>query len=412
MPCMAEIVRTRCGHGQELDMADKLTDEIVRDLAAPASGNRITYDSEVIGFGCRVTSAGARSFVLNYRVAGRERRITIGKWPNWKTAAARREASILKRKVDVGDDPLHQRQARRDAPTVAELADLYRKVHLPSKRPASAAGDELALRKHILPKLERMRVAEVQHADVAELHRAVTKTAPIGANRMLALLSTMFNLAIREKWRSDNPCHGVKRNQESRRERFLAPAEIARLSKALAASPEQASANAIRLLLLTGARRGEVLGARWDEFDLDAGTWTKPGARTKQKTLHRVPLSGVAIALLSEMRAKAGKDPIYLFPSMSRPGPDGRRREQPLRSLKTMWGAMCRKAQLRDVRLHDLRHSFASMLASGGASLPLIGALLGHTQSQTTLRYAHLVDDALRGAVEQVGAILHTRGAA
>jgi integrase len=394
---------------------------VVRDLPPPPAGNRITYDSDIPGFGCRTTAASAKSFVLNYRVAGRERRITIGSWPAWKAAQAREKASALRRQVDDGSDPMQNRQDRREAPTVADLAKLYREVHLPTKRPGSAANDEMTLRKHILPRFGRMPVADVRRADIIDLHRDITRTGPIAANRTRALLSTMFNLAISEEWRADNPCKGTPRNQENRRERFLSEVEIGRLSDALAASPEQASANAIRLLLLTGARRGEVLSMTWDQIDFEAGAWTKRAATTKQKKTHRVPLSAPALALLSDMKAEADREnarrvrdglpPIdFVFPGTSRPGPDGRRGEQPLHSLKTLWAGVCRKAELEDVHLHDLRHSFASLLASSGASLPLIGALLGHTQAQTTLRYSHLADSAMRAAAERAGAIIQAAG--
>jgi integrase len=169
---------------------------------------------------------------------------------------------------------------------------------------------------------------------------------------------------------------------------------------ALAAHRYQASANAIRLLLLTGARRNEVLGAQWAEFDLDAGIWTKPATRTKTGKAHRVPLSAPARLLLAEMRKAEGE---ALFP--------GRRGEQQT-TLKTFWHAVCRKADLRDIRLHDLRHTFASHLASGGQSLLVIGQLLGHAQAATTQRYSHLFDDVQRRAVETVGAIVAGAGGA
>ena len=191
------------------------------------------------------------------------------------------------------------------------------------------------------------------------------------------------------------------------------------------------SANAIKLLMLTGARRGEVLGARWDMFDLENGVWTKPSSHTKQRKLHRVPLSGPALGLLQDMKAAAqaeaqvdGRPPSpYVFP-----GPTGK----PLTDIKRTWRAVCRKAGLGatvplldkkgkpvldrrgnprtefqpNVRIHDIRHSFASILVSAGASLPLIGQMLGHTQVQTTQRYAHLFDDPLRQAAEKVGAFM------
>ena len=169
-----------------------------------------------------------------------------------------------------------------------------------------------------------------------------------------------------------------------------------RLTEALATFPDAQAANIFRLLLLTGARRSEVLSARWDQFDLTNGVWTKPGATTKQKTDHRVPLSAPARQLLSDLFAEAEEDAPFVFPSRS----GGHRVD-----VKREWAALCKTAGLKGIRLHDLRHSYASILASAGMSLPIIGALLGHTQPQTTARYSHLFDDPLRAATERVGAI-------
>jgi integrase len=208
--------------------------------------------------------------------------------------------------------------------------------------------------------------------------------------------------------RPDNPAQGVERAPEERRERFLTPAEIARLDEALAACPERVSANATRLLLLTGARRGEALGATWDQFDLAAGVWIKPATTTKQGKPHRVPLSAPALALLSEMRATADVENerrkrdglpelVHLFP-----GKDGKL----LTGIKRFWARVCKAAGISGVRLHDLRHTYASILASSGLSLPIIGSLLGHSQPATTARYAHLLDDPLRAATERAGAVI------
>ena len=220
----------------------------------------------------------------------------------------------------------------------------------------------------------------------------------------------MFAVAMAEEWRGDNPCRGVERNPENRRELFLTPAEIARLGDALAGSPEKVSANAIRLLLLTGARRGETLAARWAEFDLDAGVWVKPSAHTKSKKSHRVPLSAPALTLLSAMYAARDETCPFVFPGATKPVGKGRVEVQPLTTVRKAWLGVCKKAGLAvqverrtkagkpvlnpkgepvrewapAVRVHDLRHTYASILASSGLSLPIIGALLGHTQSATT----------------------------
>jgi integrase len=380
-------------------MRQRLTDSIIKTLPAPASSNRITYDAELPGFGVRVTAAGARAFVLNYRTGGRERRITIGQHPAWSVKAARDEAKRLRREIDSGRDPLAEEQAERAASTVAHLCQEYTEHHLPKKRARSQADDRAMLQREVLPRLGRLKVADVTFTDIDRLHREITtgkkrhRPAPIRANRVVALCSKMFAIAIRRGWRTDNPAKGIERNPENKRERFLAGDEVVRLTATLAEHRDQQSANIIRLLLLTGARRGEVLAMRWADLDLEAGVWVKPSAHTKQKKAHRVPLSAPARQLLAGI-AQTGE---HVFPSRT----GGHRRE-----IKDDWAAICRAAKLEGVRVHDLRHSYASFLASAGLSLPIIGALLGHTQAQTTARYAHLFDDPLRAATERVGAIV------
>jgi integrase len=378
-------------------MADKLFDATVKKLARPERGNRIYYDTEVTGFGCRVTAAGARSFVLNYRTtSGRERRYTIGAFPDWTTTAARTEAKRLKLEIRAnGHDPVGALEEVRGAPTVADLCDRYITEHLPKKRASSVAEDRSQINQYILPELRHHRVAEIGFADIDALHRKITRGGtPYRANRALALLSKMFSLSIRWRWRSDNPCRGVERNQEHKRVRYLSPEELGRLSAALTACSDQQAANAIRLLLLTGARRGEVLSAKWSDFNFETGEWTKPGAATKQKTEHRVPLSAPARQLLAGM-PRSGE---HLFPG---PGVTGCRVD-----LNKPWASVCKTAGLRGVRVHDLRHTYASVLASAGLSLHTIGALLGHAQPATTARYAHLTHDSLKSATETAGAII------
>ncbi len=396
-------------------MAERLTDKMVKALTSPAAGNRITYDDEVKGFGVRVTMAGAKAFILNYRSGGRERRITIGSFPDWSVPAAREHAKGLKRRIDVGDDPMQERHHDRAAPTVNALADRFEAEHLTKRRAATDRDYKSILRLHIRPRLGTMKVADLRHADVEKLHREVAKTAPYRANRAVAVLSKMLSLAVKWEMRTDNPARGIEREPEHKRERFLTPAEIARLGAALLAHPERTSCNAIRLLLLTGARKGETLSATWDQFDLEAGVWRKPGASTKTKKEHRVPLSAAAMTLLSEMRAEAGSD-RYVFPGQAKRDPAGKLVRQPLTEIKRVWAAVCKQAGIADdtgkssARIHDLRHSYASILASSGLSLPIIGALLGHTQAATTQRYAHLMDDPLRAATERVGVVVSGAG--
>lgn len=376
----------------------KLTDRFVRGCAVPDTGYRVHWDSDQSGFGLRITARGTRSFILNYRNdRGRERRITIGTYPDWSVQAAREEAKRLRRDVDRGSDPMAERHEIRTAETVGDLAQRYLAEHAIAKRASSRLNDERLIKRYVLPKLGKLRVVDVRHDDIATLHRAM-RNRPYQANRLAALLGKMFALAERWELRSDNPARGISRYQEEKRHRYLTGDELKRLINALEDTPNQKLANAIRLLLLTGARKSEVLGARWEQFDLDRGVWIKPSAHTKQKREHRVPLSAPALQLLSNMRASAPDNAEHLFPS--------RLAAQPVSEIKKFWQEICEKASIVDCRVHDLRHTYASILASAGLSLPIIGALLGHTQASTTHRYAHLFDDPLREATERVGSFL------
>jgi integrase len=417
----------------------RLTDKAIDGLPLPAKGGVITYDKDVPGFGMRVTAKGARSFVLNYVVSGVERRMTIGQYSVWSATAAREEARELRRKIDRGIDPLAERKdqevaaaAERDAPTMRELFDRYAQEHLPHKSVRAAADDRSIWNQLVLPVLGEIKVTAVKSTDIDSLHASISTTRPVRANRTIEVMRKAFNLAIRWGWRPDNPVSGVRKNPEHRRARYLSSAEVIKLAEALAAHHEKTSAQAIRLLMLTGARRGEVLSACWDMFDLENGVWVKPSAHTKQRKEHRVPLSAPAVQLLKELRAEAlermkkaeaAEINPYVFP-----GDDG----EPLTDIKRTWLTVCKKAGLAKeveqrtragklvkdkdgkpimvwkttVRIHDLRHTYASVLASEGLSLPIIGALLGHTQPQTTARYAHLFDDPLRAATERVGALI------
>ena len=393
-------------------MATELTDKAVRDLPAPSSGSRITYDTGVRGLGVRVTSAGARAWVFNYRAGSIERRLTIGDCSAWTARLARDKAKELRRAVDGGQDPMAERHAGRAAPTVNDLADRFAAEHLPRKRPATQRDYAGLLDGIIRPAMGRIKVADLRHSDVERMHHAVVGRAPYQANRAVAVLSKMLSLAVKWEYRQDNPARGIERAPELRRERFLTLAEIVRLAEVLATHTERTSANAVRLLMLTGARKGETLAARWADFDLQVGAWSKPAATTKTAKLHRIPLSAPALQLLGGMKAEAdqedarrkryGLEPIaWLFPSLN---------DQPLSDVKHFWAAVCKRADLHGVRVHDLRHTYASILASSGLSLPIIGALLGHTQAATTARYAHLTDDPLRAATERAGAIISGAG--
>jgi integrase len=382
-------------------MATRLTDAVIRHLPLPVKGARIWYDGEVGGLGVRVTAKGASSFVLNYRTrSGRERRYTIGATADWTTTAARAEARRLRHLISEGGDPLAELEAERAAPTMVELIDRFEAEHLPRRRESTAADYRKTLSKHIRPHFgAHTRVADVSFADIDALHRKVTVAGyPYAANRAISILSKMFNLAIRWRMRSDNPAKGVERNAEHHRRRYLSGAELDRLTKALAEYPDRQAVDAIRVLLMTGCRKGEALGMRWVDLDLTAGVWTKPPTSTKQGREHEVPLAAPVRQLLSEIQKSQNTPGTFVFPG---PGRSGH-----LTTLQKPWARICKAAGITGLRPHDLRHSFASQLVSGGASLPLIGALLGHSNPATTHRYAHLFDDPQRAAVEKVAAIV------
>ena len=253
-------------------MAQYLSDSIVKRLPLPAHHDVTTKDTLVRGFGIRVTAAGARSFTLNYRrkADGRQRRLTIGTFPDWTTVQAREEAKRLKRAIDNGGDPVGEQEGIRTAPTIADLCQRFIADYLPRKRPSTQRVYKQQIAAEILPAFGQAKVAAVSHGDVDQWHHRLSKRGPTHANRTLAVLSKMFSLAVRWQMRPDNPCRGIERNQEHKRQRYLTAEEMARLATALTELADQNAANAVRLLLLTGARRGELLAARWVDFDLKA----------------------------------------------------------------------------------------------------------------------------------------------
>jgi len=390
----------------------KIIDKAIKRLPIPEKGSKIHFDDEVKGFGIRITAKGAKAFVLSYRIYGRLRRYTIGRTTEWSSEAARDEAIGLRKGIAKGCDPLQEKETRIASPTVKDLSIDYMSKHATAhKRASSQKTDQQLLDNHILPKLGRLKVLAVSYSDIERLHQSM-QAKPYSANRVLALLHKMFSLAIKWQWCDKNPVKGIQRFPEAKRERYLSPAELEKLVDTLNEYPKfttlagesrtdarkQQSANIIKLLLLTGARKSEVLLSTWDMFDLKAGVWIKPSSHTKQKKIHRVPLSEPAIDLLTTIK----NDSRYVFPGTS---PD-----TPQLDVKGAWREISKKAGISDVRLHDLRHTYASLLVSKGLSLPIIGQLLGHTQPGTTARYAHLYDDALREATGHVGDVVSIRG--
>ncbi len=373
-----------------------LTEKRIRDMR-PDTGTRIEWDDQLRGLGVRITAAGIKAYVLNYRVDGRDRRMTLGRVVELSLSAARRLASEQMALVRKGIDPLGQKEARRNAATVAELFQRYLSDHArPNKKPRSVEEDERLIRLHLSPAFGRCKVAEITRSEIDRWHKSM-KATPGAANRGRALLSKAMNLAEVWGWRPDgsNPVRHIKRFKESDgAERFLSLAELRALGEALRAyeadggSPYAAAA--IRLLALIGARKSEVLSLRWDYVDFEGARLNLPDSKTGKKA---IPLNAAALAVLAELPPIAGNP--HVFPGSTAGGH--------IMDLKWPWMLVRKGAGLGNVRLHDLRHSFASLGAGSGMGLPIIGALLGHKEARTTQRYAHLADDPLRAASEAIG---------
>ena len=344
-------------------------------------------DDKVPGLQLRAF-AESRSFYLYYRTrGGRQRKPKIGDWPTLTLPKARTIARAMLDEVATGGDPSSMRQAQRVAPTVAEMADRYMLEHGNHKK--SKRDDERLLRLYVRPKFGREPVAALEYTDIADWHAGIA--APIQANRALALLSTALNMAERWGWRpvGSNPCQHVRRNQERRRRRYTTVDEAQRIAAALdarAATQPQAVAF-IKLLIYTGARKGEIAAARWEHLDGDI--LRLPDSKTGEpRTIHLAPAALEVIEALP--RIEGGT-----ICGIANP-------------YKT-WYSVRDVAGCPDLRLHDLRHSFASAALAAGHDLATIGELLGHKSAQTTKGYAHLMEEAGRTAANKTAALLTDR---
>ena len=390
-------------------MKKGIGEKSIRSMERPVAGNRIDWDEKLPGFGVRITAAGATSFILDYYVVGRRRRYTLGRHPEMTAAVARTRAEALRVRIHDGFDPMAEHVQARTAPTVEELAAEYLKDAESRKRPNSLRDDRRMIKRIINPNLGKLRLKAVAKRDIEVLHLSLQET-PYQANRVLGLLSAMFNFGVGRKWLVENPASRIQKFPEAKRECWLTLEQVQKFREALDAYSDQNAANALRLLLFTGSRAGEVLKATWEQFDLLRGVWTKPSHNTKQKKVEHVPLSTDILELLQGMKPQAS-GPLF-------PGIRGGART----TLRRPWVQACKAVGLVEaltvkgkrgpitryrptVRIHDLRHSFASHLVSNGVSLQIVGKLLGHTQAATTMRYAHIQDEALRAASNRLSQI-------
>lgn len=397
-------------------MAIKITKRAV-DAAQAQAKDSFLWDSELRGFGLKVTPKGRKVFVLQYRLHGpNAKRFTIGPYGNpWTADTARIKAKELLGDVSKGIDPASAKKAEKQAKTVSELCDLYLADGCGTKKPSTIATDTGRVERHIKPLLGHKRVKDVTTADVRKFMKDVAsgktaanvKTGKHGrarvtggkgtATRTVGLLGSIFTFAVESGMRSDNPVRGVKRFPDQRNERFLSPAELARLGDALAAAERdgrnKVAIDAIRLLVLTGCRKSEVLTLQWSHVNFEAGYLELPDSKTGQK---RVPLGAPALELLASLPRLEGNP--HVFP--------GEVEGQHLVGLPRIWNAIRLKAELPGVRLHDLRHSFASVGAGAGMGLVVVGKLLGHRDPKTTARYAHIAEDPAKAAADRIAGAL------
>ncbi len=371
------------------------------------------WDSMLRGFGLRVTDKGTKSFIVQYRAGyGRKapsRRMTIGKFgtSHWTVDTARKRAKEILGQAALGKDPLKETQAHSSSHTIEQLADIYFKEGCEHKKPLTIQYDRSRFSGHIGPMIGRIRVDELTRQDVERLMHAIAEgtTAKLprasvtkctggktAATRTIGLLQGMLSFAVDRGLVTVNVAKGIKRYPDNKRERFLRTDEIRRLGDSLRQHREigtnEMALDIIELLLLTGARRSEIACLKWQMVDFERSMINLPDSKSGKRSF---PLNADALAILERQKRYSE----WVFPATH-----GNRHYQ---GLGKIWEKVRKTAGIEDVRLHDLRHTFASFGASMGHNLPIVGSLLGHSQPATTARYAHLFDDPVRNASGIIG---------
>ncbi len=397
-------------------MAAKLTKAVI-DRANPKESDYFVWDGELKGFGVKIAKGGRKSYVCKYRAgsgrAAPTRRMTIGAHGSpWTIDQARAEARKILGRVANGEDPAKEKQDAKRQITVAELCDLYVEQGCATKKASTLVTDKGRIERHIKPLLGKKKVPDVTRADIKRFlqdvangktakdvktglrGRAIVRGGKGTATRTVGLLGGIFAFAFDCGLIDENPVRGLKRFPDRKGQRYLSQQELVTLGKALrdaAEAEENPYAIAVlKLLIFTGARKSEIETLKWSEIDFQSGYMRLADSKTGQKA---VPLNAGALEVLNGVLRLNSSE--FVFPS--------HRGERHYQGTPKVWKRIRAMAGLDNVRLHDLRHSFASVAVSGGASLPIIGALLGHTNGATTQRYAHLHDDPLRAASEAAG---------
>jgi integrase len=398
----------------------KLTKRVV-DEAVSAGATLFLYDTDLKGFGLKVTASGTKTFVVEYRPGsgGRgapKRRMTLGKYGALTTEEARGLAKNILARVHAGEDPAQEKIASRSEMTIGELCDTYITDGCETKKASTVATDRGRIERHIKPLLGKKKVKEISRADIERFMRDVAagktaadiKTIKRGraiveggrgtATRTVGLLGGIMTFAVDRGLRPDNPVRGVKRYTDKKGERFLSSSELAQVGMALAtAAREGANPKAIaiiQLLALTGARKSEIAGLKWQEVDLERGYLRLGDSKTGAKAL---PVGAPAREVLASQPRIGGTE--YVFPAASGGGH--------FQGVEKVWRQVRAAAGFDTLRLHDLRHSFASVGLARGDTLAVIGAILGHADVKTTSRYAHLADDPVRTAADGIAQAVH-----
>ena len=359
----------------------------------------VFWDRELTGFGVRVYPTGSKVYIAQARGPEGPRRVAVGRHGVIGAEQARKRAALIIARIKAGEEAVPEPMKPSGGPSVAEVAARYLTEYVKVRcKPNTSAATRSVLEKHIVPALGKLPLAAVERAQVAELHQRLYET-PAVANMAVRILSAMYKLAC--EWGIvpeglSNPCRSIVKYPEHKRERFLTDEEFVRLGEALdeveagggASAPSVA---AIRLLALTGCRRSEILSLRWEDVAPGEAELRLPDAKTGARV---VPLPPRAVELLAGLPREPGNP--WVIP--------GRKPGTHLRQIDDAWRVVRARAGLEGVRIHDLRHSYASRALALGESLPMIGRLLGHKQIETTARYAHLARDSAQEAAERVAA--------
>ncbi|MFN0194227.1 MAG: tyrosine-type recombinase/integrase [Aestuariivirga sp.] len=377
---------------------------ITKSVVDSMSPGDLVWDTKLLGFGVRFQRRD-KVFIYKCRIGNRQRWFAIGKYGQpWTVAEAENRVKAIQGDIANDLDPAAIRDERAKNPTLREAGAVFLETVVSKRRKATQVIYRDFLSRLIYPKLGDIKVAQIKFSDLALLHYGLRNT-PITANRVIAALSALFSWCERTGLRPkhSNPAQGVERFEERSRERFLSPRELKRLGMALARAERNKTESiyalaAVRLLIFTGCRRSEILELRWKDVSVERAMLflaeTKTGARP-------VYLSAPALSVLASV-PRVSNNPFVIV---------GQQDGQHLVNLRKTWLRLCKVARLRDVRIHDLRHSFASIGVSGGASLPMIGKLLGHAKNSTTEKYSHLAADPVRAVNEamgnQIAAMLH-----